>query len=295
MVSNERAIQILKGHIAEAEEIASIGQRTPRFQKWLADVRTSLTRIFPDSRYAQEFDSISYQAHGNAIFTPGPDDHQRSLISGIRRGIVLLMSRVTEIETFGLAAETSVAEPNVTPRPVRDADVVFVIHGRRYLNEVSEFLRALHLKPLEWSQARARCAAETRNPQPYVWQVVDWALTHAGAIVALLTPDDEARLREELHGASELPWERETMFQPRQNVLFEAGVAFGRDPGRTVMLRVGQLRPMTDLQGFHILPYDDDPGNRSQVVQALKTAGCPADTSGTAWYESGKITKLLPT
>jgi predicted nucleotide-binding protein len=164
-------------------------------------------------------------------------------------------------------------------------ELVFVIHGRQLQEEFHAFLRALGLKPLEWSDARRR----TGKPNPYTWEVVDRALSVAGCIVALLTPDDEARLATHLWAQHENELEKKWLLQPRQNVLFEAGVAYGRAPERTVLLRIGSHRPMSDLAGHHILQLDDSPQSRQAVADALHTAGCPINLSGTDWYRAGKF------
>jgi hypothetical protein len=153
------------------------------------------------------------------------------------------------------------------------------------LDDFHAFLRALGLKPLEWSEARRR----TGKTNPYTWEIVDKALTDAGAIVALLTPDDQARLRPDLCSEHENAIEKEFLSQPRQNVFFEAGVAYGRAPERTILIRVGSHRPMSDLAGHHILQLDDSPQSRQTVADALRTAGCPIDVSGADWFRAGKF------
>ena len=178
----------------------------------------------------------------------------------------------------------SVASSQDVARPT-NPELVFVIHGRQLLGEFHAFLRALGLKPLEWSDARRR----TGLPNPYTWEIVDRALREAGAIVALLTPDDDARLKQHLWGPHENAIEKEYLSQPRQNVLFEAGVAYGHAPKRTVLIRVGSHRPMSDLAGHHILQLDDSPQSRQDVADALRAAGCPVDVSGTDWFRAGKF------
>src|SRR6266436_4499610 len=107
----------------------------------------------------------------------------------------MLRSKIDEVAQFW--PEESVAKTSrVTTEPAgpTNPELVFVIHGRQLLGDFHNFLRALGLKPLEWSKARKL----TGKPNPYTWEIVDKALSEAGAIVALLTPDDEARLRPEL-------------------------------------------------------------------------------------------------
>jgi predicted nucleotide-binding protein len=187
---------------------------------------------------------------------------------------------------------TGYLQSNSTPTTVEQGSAhptnpasVFVIHGRQLRDEFHAFLRALRLEPLEWSEARKR----TGKPNPYTWEIVDLALREAGAIVALLTPDDEARLAKHLWSEHENAIEKERLLQPRQNALFEAGVAYGRAPKRTVLIRIGSQRPMSDLAGHHILQLDESPQSRQSVADALQTAGCPVNLSGSDWFRAGKF------
>ena len=143
---------------------------------------------------------------------------------------------------------------------------------------------------MEWSKARNLVG----RPNPYTWEIVDTALSKAGAIVALLTTDDEARLRPHLWSEHENALEKEYLFQPRQNVLFEAGVAYGRAPQRTILVRIGAHRPMSDLAGHHILQLDDSPQSRQAVADALRTAGCPVELSGADWFQAGVFSLTEP-
>lgn len=179
---------------------------------------------------------------------------------------------------------TSTAPAPAVSRPT-NPEIVYVIHGRQLREEFHAFLRAIGLKPLEWSHARRR----TGKPNPYTWEIVDQALKDVGCIVALMTPDDEARLATHLWAEHENALEKERLLQPRQNVLFEAGVAYGRAPERTLLLRVGSHRPMSDLAGHHVLQLDDSPQSRQAVADALRVAGCPVDLSGSDWFRAGRF------
>ena len=148
---------------------------------------------------------------------------------------------------------------------------VFVIHGR---NEAARaamfaFLRSLHLQPLEWSEI----VVETGKPAPYVGEVLDKGFELAQAAVALMTPDDIAKLRKPYHASRERDWEINLTPQPRQNVLFEAGMAMGRFPDRTVIVELGDLRPMSDIYGRHVVRMDNTQVKRQDLAQRLETAG----------------------
>jgi predicted nucleotide-binding protein len=298
------------------EKLAALVERIPAlekqrhlsedFTKWQHDTRALLKYAFPkEKEYIKEFDEISYSL---PLFTTGTPDSafEEAFCSGLRSARAMLQSRIDEVTQFWPdpptksddAAKQTFPTPNLaggilkllTPNSAgpKNPDLVFVIHGRQLLGEFHIFLRALGLKPLEWSKARSL----TGKPNPYTWEIVDKALSEAGAIVVLLTPDDEARLRSHLWSEHESTLEKEYSPQARQNVLFEAGVAYGRAPERTVLVQVGSHRPMSDLAGHHILHLDDSPQSRQAVADALQTAGCPVDVTGADWFRSGSF--LLP-
>jgi len=72
--------------------------------------------------------------------------------------------------------------------------------------------------------------------------------THLPAVVVLFSPDDEAKLRAEFLKATDGPDERTLTGQPRPNVLFEAGMAFGSKPDNTVSVQLGEMRPFKRSQ-----------------------------------------------
>lgn len=168
-----------------------------------------------------------------------------------------------------------------------DARTVFVVHGRNEPLRAAmfEFLRALGLKPLEWDQA----VALTGEGSPYVGQVLDVAFAQAQAVVVMLTPDEVTYLRPELASSAEDP-EIQPATQARPNVLFEAGMAFGHDAKRTVIVEVGSMRPFSDVVGRHSIRLANDVRSRKALAQRLETAGCSVDISGTDWLEVGDFT-----
>ncbi|RKH43177.1 hypothetical protein D7X12_14005 [Corallococcus sicarius] len=170
-----------------------------------------------------------------------------------------------------------------------DPRKVFVIHGR---NEAARkamfaFLRSLHLEPIEWSEARSL----TGHASPYIGDILDAAFKHATAVVALFTGDDEARLRPQLLGTGEK--EEPLTPQARPNVLFEAGMAMGRNPQRTIFVELGQLRGFSDIAGRHAVRLTDNPKHRQELAQRLLDAGCTVNMKGTDWHDSGDFDNAL--
>ena len=164
---------------------------------------------------------------------------------------------------------------------------MFVVHGRNDIarNALFTFLRALGLQPIEWTQAIRR----TRQASPYVGTILETAFREAAAVVVLLTPDDEARLRSIYQRRSDPLYEHRLTGQARANVLFEAGMAFGRNPGSTVLVQVGEVRPFSDIAGRHLVHLSNDPTSRQELATKLANAGCNVDTSGTDWLSAGDL------
>lgn len=170
---------------------------------------------------------------------------------------------------------------------IQQSTRVFVVHGRdlEARDALFSFLRAIGLQPLEWSEAVKR----TKRASPYIGEVLDVAFAVAQAVIVLLTPDDEARLRPALLRADEPDYERHLMPQARPNAIFEAGMAMGRSPDRTLFVELGRLRPFSDLAGRHTVRFDGSSQRRQELAERLKIAGCPVDLSGTYWHTAGQF------
>ncbi len=175
-------------------------------------------------------------------------------------------------------------------KSTKKADTVFVVHGRdtKARTELSHFLGSLEIKVLEWNKA----VTLTKKPNPYIGEVIDAGFQHAQAIVVLFTADDEAKLRDKFITPGEQAFERKLTGQPRQNVIFEAGMALSKYPGTTVLVKVGNLRPMSDVGGLHILHLADLPASRKSFVSKLKIAGVVLNDDGDDWLTAGEFDKL---
>ena len=117
--------------------------------------------------------------------------------------------------------------------------------------------------------------------------MLDTVLKKGQPVVVLLTPDDAARLQPAYRKPSDPPHESRLTGQARANVLFEAGMAFGRSPDNTVMVEVGKLRPFTDVSGRHAVRLDNSSGSRLELAAMLENAGCAVDREGGDWLTDG--------
>jgi predicted nucleotide-binding protein len=194
------------------------------------------------------------------------------------------------------AAAAPLAPAPATPRPGRrisrekrepkkKGNKVWVVYGRDEARRdaVFTFLRALGLHPIEWTSA----LAATKKGSPHVSEVIETGFDDAVATVVLFTPDDEARLKKKFLKPTDKDDERNLTGQPRQNVLFEAGMAFGKQPDKTILVEVGTLRPISDIVGRHTVRLTNAMSTRQQFVVKLKAVGCPVDDTGTDWHTKG--------
>lgn len=165
---------------------------------------------------------------------------------------------------------------------------VFVVHGRneQLRNDMFAFLRTLRLHPLEWTEA----VTATGKASPYVGEILEAAFERAGAIVVLLTPDDIACLQAPFRKVNDPSYETELTPQARPNVLFEAGMAIGRNQDRTILVEIGELRPFSDVGGRHVIKLNNSPERRKDFIERLKVAGCPVNDGGTDWMSTGDFT-----
>jgi predicted nucleotide-binding protein len=180
--------------------------------------------------------------------------------------------------------ETATANKVMT---TNNGNKVFVVHGRdlRIRDGMFTFLRSIALEPIEWAEA----VMMTGKASPYIGEILETAFSKAQAIVVLLSGDDEARLRDELHGTNEPAYETGLTPQARPNVLFEAGMAMAYSPDRTVLVEFGQLRPFSDVAGRHSVKMDGSSKKRQELGQRLQQAGCLVKMSGTDWHNAGDL------
>lgn len=197
-------------------------------------------------------------------------------------------------EAIGTEDQVVDSTPNVQPPPTEDSaeepegsDVevdpraVMVVHGRDEAARLAmfTFLRRLGLKPLDWGEL----IASTGQAAPYIGEVLDQAFSEAKAVVVLLTPDDEVRLRPGLHRDEEDSFEVETTLQARPNVLFEAGMALALHPTRTIFVEHGSLKSFSDLHGRHTVRLTNQPKALRDLKQRLEKAGCEVEPMAEDW------------
>jgi len=175
-------------------------------------------------------------------------------------------------------------ETKIVPDDQRN---VFVVHGRDETSRKSiySFLRSIGLHPMEWSEA----VTLTKKGTPSIGDILDAVFEKAQAVVVLMTPEEEVRLLPDFIRPDDALHEREVARQPRPNVLFEAGIAMGRYPNRTVLLQLGEIRSFSDIRGLHIIRMNNSLKRRQEFAQRLENAGCPVNLKGTDWQSTGEF------
>lgn len=153
-----------------------------------------------------------------------------------------------------------------------------------------DFLRALGLKPREWDHA----LRDARGNNPYVGDVLDEVMEKAQAVVVMFSPDDLVKLKEQFHSPGEGRTESQLQGQARPNVLFEAGLAMGRHPNKTVMVQVGKVKAFSDVGGRHMVRLNESTESRNDLANRLEKIGCEIDKVGRDWIKAGKFEPTEP-
>jgi len=168
---------------------------------------------------------------------------------------------------------------------------VFVVHGRNRAakDAMYEFLFSVGLEPLDWDDL----IEETGNPSPYIWDILETGFRIAQAFVVLMTPDDKARLREELCREGVSIEESTLTYQPRQNVLFEAGMAMFGHRRRTILVELGDMHLLSDIEGIHTVRLNNSEERRRGLGMRLRLAGCSVNLTGNEWLRAGDFNEAI--
>lgn len=189
------------------------------------------------------------------------DDSAREFVENFVSPLVAFMDEELE----ALIADEEVKDEDVSEPNPEKANRVFVVHGRDMvtLSSVLDYLNETGFEPLTFEEARM--LLDTASPN--LLQVVDKGMKESGAVVVLITPDDVGRLREET--------DEELKARPRENVVFEAGIAFGRYRDRTVLVELDVPSIFSDLHGYFVVRLTkgkDGIEGLEKVVQQVRLA-----------------------
>lgn len=184
-------------------------------------------------------------------------------------------SQVREVTTSPTEKGTAMPDPKK----------VFIIHGRNVAarTALEQFLRALNLQPVDFDQLAA-----DQGGTAFIGDIVRAGLECAQGIVALFTPDEYAGLRPDHRGQHDKP-EETLRWQARPNVIFEAGMAYGMAPQRTVLVTLGtDVALFSDVAGVHVVRLHNALQSRGTLRQKLIGMRCDVDQRTDAWTDPAK-------
>lgn len=240
------------------------------------------------SDYTAEYawDEILWESPGNARRRRRDIASETGILESIAQHLPEWLASEATTPSANDAAQTGqsvtadTSSPEKGPRPdpgfVGNRRAVMVIYGHDIEANKALFtwLRAIGLEPQEWSQL----VESSGSASPYIGDVLQYAFREVQAVVAFFTPDEHVRVRDTLRSASKM-WR----LQARPNVLFEAGMALGTHPDRTVLVTLGPSELPSDLAGRYCVRLDGTLGPLNDLANRLERAGCEVDRRGNDW------------
>lgn len=301
-MTKEKALEILQRQVRGVNTMRGIRRFGASFTKWKRDTETAIREIFGHEHgHLVAFGSISYGANGWTVGakTPAKEaEEEGAWQEGLEHAESILRSFIDEINDYwGGDGPSKAALPPYAEHGHsaslhnQDKKKVFVVHGRNSAarDAMFSFLRSLGLQPIEWSEA-VQLTGET---SPFIGSILDAAFDKAQAVVVLMTPDDVAYLHQRFVSDDDPPYEINPTPQARPNVLFEAGMAMGRYPDRTIIVELGSIRPFSDIGGRHVVRINNTSQRRQDLADRLSAARCDVNISGRDWHSAGDFEECV--
>jgi predicted nucleotide-binding protein len=70
-------------------------------------------------------------------------------------------------------------------------------------------------------------------------------------------------------------------------VIFEAGWAMALNQKAVILVRVGDVRQLTDIAGLNYVSLTNDISSRKQLISRLRSSGLEPDPQGDEWRTAG--------
>jgi len=164
-----------------------------------------------------------------------------------------------------------------------DRKKVFVVYGRntKVYTAMKLFLQAVGLEALDFYKIK-----DDMGGSPFVGKIVQKGMEQAQAVVVLYTPDEYASLHPNLTSQHDSD-EDKNRWQPRANVILEAGMALAISEDRTILIVFGNADLPSDLHGRHYLRLDNSTNSRNKLRNLLKGQGvnCEVDPQKDEWHD----------
>lgn len=191
------------------------------------------------------------------------------------------------------ARERQFARPGTAaPAPTHTQDhavstkrLVFVVRGRdqKAYDALAALLLALDLRIVTWDDAVRGVGAGT----PHTLDIVRSGIEMSDAVVVLMTPDDLGQVKPEFGLPTDDSREGRPSGQVRQNVVFEAGWAMALNQGGVILVRVGDVRNLSDIEGLNYVNLTNDISARRSLMARLRNCQLAVDDSGEGWRTAG--------
>lgn len=167
---------------------------------------------------------------------------------------------------------------------------VFLVHGRwrEATDAMAAFLSSLGLEVVDWDDAVVATGQGSRYPA----EILDAGFAMCHVIVVLMTPDDVAAIHPSL--SREQRGRTTLRGQARPNVIFEAGMAWQRDRGRSLIIEFGAVTSLSDLSGVDKVRFDGSPASRQKVNSRLRSIGADISDGNGRWLRAGNFPLPLP-
>lgn len=164
-----------------------------------------------------------------------------------------------------------------------DPKKVFIVHGRntRARDAMVNFLRAIGLDSLDFDEVKARLGGSE-----FVGNIVKKGMEDAQAVIVIYTPDEYSSLHPDLC-STEDPADEKNRWQPRPNVILEAGMALAIDEKRTILVVIGKVPLPSDLHGRHFIRLNNsvDARERLKGLLAGEAIRCAVDPNARRWHD----------
>ncbi|WP_144832525.1 TIR domain-containing protein [Microbacterium sp. BH-3-3-3] len=175
------------------------------------------------------------------------------------------------------------------PRKAAEAHTsryVFVVHGRDTTAHKSlvAFLTSLDLRVVTWDEATTHAGGGT----PHTLDIVRAGIDMSDAVVVLMTPDDLGYVKHDFfQPGRDDPREASPSGQARQNVIFEAGWAMALRPDKVVLVRIGDVRPLSDIDGLNYVWLRNDVDSRRALITRLINCELAVHQNHEGWRTAG--------
>ena len=158
---------------------------------------------------------------------------------------------------------------------------VFVVYGHDEdaREALHTFLRTLGINIITFNHARGSGSESN-------YEIVRNGLDSATAVIILFTPDEYVQTRPDLPGSSS------HRYQPRPNVLIEAGWAFGAHKNKAIVVEVSMTNFASDFDGINNVRMKDASSLNDLAIR-LEKAGCLVDRTDPTWLEVERYPALF--